>query len=228
MARTGVEVVVVGVESGLFQPVGLGTFQHAEGHAGLHARPLDRPDHPQDRLEVGAVFDFPPGRPHAKPLGPQRTRLCDGRLDPRQVHESVFVDVRFVVGRLGTVGAVLGAGTGLDRQKRTLLDVASMAFAEYPVGLFDEPRQRPLVGLSESLQGAPCRFKHSPYRGSRRRPFCKGQKAVDFEGDRAPLGSLGQTADRRPPGVSIAQWEPGGPFSCGKKTGTRGYRDALV
>ena len=70
----GIEVVVVVVETGLFQAFGLARPEHAQRRAGLESERLDRAHHRQHRFEL-ALLGPAPGRAHAEA---RRTRVLRG------------------------------------------------------------------------------------------------------------------------------------------------------
>src|SRR5262249_39715924 len=114
--RRGVEIVVVVVEAGIFQPPRLRTGQHAERRAGLEPERLDALA-PRAHSIGGAVLRIAPGRAHAEAARAgalRRLRLGDDR---RRVHQLLGLHARLVVRALRTIGAVLRAAAGLDRQE---------------------------------------------------------------------------------------------------------------
>ena len=68
----GVEVVVVGGETGRSQGIGLFLREHAEGAAGLHAEPANGAHHVEHLIEGRAVGHVAPGRAHAEAGRPLR------------------------------------------------------------------------------------------------------------------------------------------------------------
>ena len=52
---------------------GLLVGEHAEGDARFHAELADRADHVEHLIELRAILDFAPRRPHAKAGGAQRS-----------------------------------------------------------------------------------------------------------------------------------------------------------
>ena len=115
--RRGVEIVVVVVEAGVFQPARLSRLEHAERDAGLHAQRLHALDHGADLVEI-AVLRRTPGRAHAEARGAAglgRARL--GRARPRDPSACSAFDAGVEFRRLRAIGAVLRAAAGLDRQQ---------------------------------------------------------------------------------------------------------------
>ena len=115
--RRGVEVVVVIVEAGLFQLLRLRFGQHAERHAGLEAKGFDPLDHRANSVEI-AILGRAPGGAHAKAAG--AGIACGTRLGEHLVerHQLLGIHAGVVMGALRTIGAVLGAAAGLDREQR--------------------------------------------------------------------------------------------------------------
>ena len=137
--------MVVGGQPRFGETVGLRLGQHAERHAGFHVERADALHHGQHAVEGGAVLHFAPGRAHAEA---RRARILgDARLRQHVVH----VEQRFarepgllgVMRRLRAVFAVLGAGTGLDRQQARQLDLAlGMEAAMHRASLVNQVEQR--------------------------------------------------------------------------------------
>src|SRR6266702_1327299 len=63
--RRGVEVVIVVVEAGRFEPRRLLARKHAKRGAGLEPKCVDALDHGADLVEI-ALLRLAPGRPHAE------------------------------------------------------------------------------------------------------------------------------------------------------------------
>ena len=113
----GVEVVVVVIQPGFGQRLGLLLAQLAQGHAGFHAQRLDTLDHLQHIGHVLGRRMFP-GRAHAEAGGANGLgigRRLEHLLD---LHELFLVQTGVVMTGLRTVLAVFRARTGLDRQQR--------------------------------------------------------------------------------------------------------------
>src|SRR5580700_9660133 len=66
--RRGVEVVIVEIEAGVFEPPRLAGGEHAERGAGLEPERLDALDHGADRIEI-AILRLAPRRAHAEAAG---------------------------------------------------------------------------------------------------------------------------------------------------------------
>ena len=114
--RRSVEIVVVVVEAGGFQPRRLIGTEHTQRGAGLQAQRLDAFDHGADGFEIALLRRTPRGA-HAEArsaAGLGRTRLGKHRLDR---HQLLGLDAGVVLRRLRTIGAVLRAAAGLDRQQ---------------------------------------------------------------------------------------------------------------
>ena len=108
--------MVVIVQAGFAQPLGLAILQHAERRAGLETQCLDLAHHRQHRFEV-AVLGSAPRRAHAK------TRRAGRPGRPRGSHHGIerkqlLADhLRVITRRLWAVTAILGTAAGLDRQQ---------------------------------------------------------------------------------------------------------------
>ena len=114
--RRGVEVVVVVVEAGGLQPRRLLGRQHAERGAGLEPQGLDALHHGADGIEI-ALLRAAPCRAHAEARGAagfRRTRLAEHRVE---AHKFLGLDAGVVLRGLRTIGAILRAAAGLDRQQ---------------------------------------------------------------------------------------------------------------
>ena len=149
---SGVQVVVVEVEPGLAQPHRLMRREHAEGHTRLKAGGLDRGDHLEDAVELRSVAHLSPGGAQTEAVGPVGLG-GPGRLDDGlHTHQRLVVDAGGVVSRLGTVGAVLRAATGLDAQQRCALNLGRVVLAPMDLGRFEHQReQAPAVQVGDSL-----------------------------------------------------------------------------
>ncbi len=113
----GVEVVVVVVEPRVRKPFGLSRLQQPERRAGLEPERLDGRDHLGDRLEL-RVLRAAVRRAHAEARRARVFRALGGRADLVERQQRMRVDVGLEANALRAVGAVLGAGAGLDRQQR--------------------------------------------------------------------------------------------------------------
>ena len=111
----GVQVVVVVVEAGVLQLLGLAFLQHAERGAGFHAEPAHRLDHFDHAVEV-TLFGAAPCRAHAKTrraFFAGSTRCGYHHIECQHV---LVIHVRVIARRLRTVTAILRTAAGLDRQ----------------------------------------------------------------------------------------------------------------
>ena len=117
----GVEIVVVVVEAGGLERLGLAVAQHAERAARLEAERLHFPDHREHRLEIAVLRSAPRGA-HAEARRALRLRGARGRHDRVETEERLLGDAGVVALRLRTVAAILGAAAGLDRDERRELD----------------------------------------------------------------------------------------------------------
>ena len=73
MLGAGVEVVVVGGQPGLGEPLSLRVGEHAGGDAGLHAQLAHTAHHGEHRFKGGAFTDLAPGPTHAEAVGTRIT-----------------------------------------------------------------------------------------------------------------------------------------------------------
>ena len=114
--RRGVEVVVVVVQPGLGQGLGLLLGQLAEGHAGFQAELLHALHHFQ---HVGHVLGrgVLPGGAHAEAGGADGLGLGGRFQHLLHFHQLLLVQAGVVVAGLRAVLAVFRAGAGLDRQQ---------------------------------------------------------------------------------------------------------------
>ena len=113
----GVEIVVVVVEAGGLERLGLTVAQHAERAARLEAERLHFPDHREHRLEIAILGSAPRGA-HAEARRALRLRGARGRDDRVETEQRLLGDAGVVALRLRTVAAILGAAAGLDRDER--------------------------------------------------------------------------------------------------------------
>jgi hypothetical protein len=112
----GVEVVVVVVEAGVGELLGLAFLQHAQGHAGLQAERLHLAHHLEHRGEV-LVLRPAPGGTHAEAAGAARlgrARVGEHLVDREQ---ALAGETAVVAGGLRAVAAVFRAAAGLDREQ---------------------------------------------------------------------------------------------------------------
>ena len=127
--RRGVEVVVVVVEAGVLERLGLAVLQHAERAAGLEPQRLDRAHHVEHRREV-AILRPAPGRAHAEAGRACVLRGARRVDDDAQVQQRLADHARVIARGLRAIAAVLGTAAGLDRQQRGQLDrVGRVVFA---------------------------------------------------------------------------------------------------
>ena len=112
----GVQVVVVVVQAGSLEPLGLAGFEHTQGDAGLQAQGLDLADHLRHGFQV-AVLGPAPGRAHAESGGAARLGGTRGLDDLGHVEQTFAFQPGVVAGRLRTVAAVFGTPSGLHRQQ---------------------------------------------------------------------------------------------------------------
>ncbi len=148
--------MVVVVQAGVLQLLGLAVFQHAQRHAGLQAQRLDGADHLGHGIQVMRLGTAPRGA-HAESLGAARLRRARRGDYVLKRHQLVGVHAGVVVRGLRAVRAVLGTAAGLDRQQAGQLDHVRIEMGAVrllrPVHQIHE---RQLVERHDGV-GAPCR-----------------------------------------------------------------------
>ena len=122
MLRTGVEVVVVGRESCFGQTLRLRIGEHSCSDTGFKTQLTHPSNHPQHRLKGRSFTDLPPGPAHAKAIGTGSGRCTCPVQDRLHLQIGLTTHITAVVHRLGAVGTVLLAATGLDAQQRSQLN----------------------------------------------------------------------------------------------------------
>ena len=147
--------MVVVVEAGVGQLVGLLPGQHAERDAGLHAADVLHRPHQFGHLAALGIGGAAPGRTHAE------ARRAGGAGLGRRVHhirlrqQPVGVQAGIVVDALGAVLAVLRTAPGLDAEQGADLHlVARMMAAMHRLGAKQQVVQRHLEQRHD-LFGAP-------------------------------------------------------------------------
>jgi len=113
--------MIVIVQPGIGQPLGLFRRQHAERHAGFHAERFHAFDHGDHSLHV-ALFGITPGRAHAIPRRPTLFCLARLRQHPLDFHEFGSLQTGRISGGLTAVTAIFGAAARFDRKKPAHLD----------------------------------------------------------------------------------------------------------
>lgn len=114
----GVDVVIVVIEAGGFEPFGLWASQHPEGNASLHAHGLDGMHHVDHALKLG-IGRVAPGRTHAeagRAVG-ARGEGCTADFIKRQQLLSFQPGIVFAA--LGAVRTIFWAGAGFNRKQGT-------------------------------------------------------------------------------------------------------------
>ena len=178
--------MVVIIEAGAFEALGLGRGQHAERGAGLQPQRLDPFDHLDDAIEV-AVLGAAPGGADAKAPGADRLGALRRHHDLVGVHDLCRPDPGLVTGALGAVAAILGAAAGLDVQQGAELHLVGVEIAAIkPMGAEQEIVERKLEQrerLGDRPVMANLRLVHGRRSGSggvlvRRRPANGGGSVV--------------------------------------------------
>ena len=114
--RCGVEIVVVVIQAGVFQRLGLLGVEHAQGGAGFHAQGAYAADHFRDLCHI-AVLRRPPGGAHAEARGAGGLGLRGFVQHILERHQFLRLQAGVVARGLRAVGAVFRAAAGLDRQQ---------------------------------------------------------------------------------------------------------------
>jgi hypothetical protein len=111
--RGGVDVVIVVVETGGAEALGLMPFEHAQGHAGFQTQGFHAGHHGRHFVDI-LVMGAAPGGAHAEALGALGLGRAGGLQDLFQAHEGFHRQGGMMVYALGAVAAVFGAAAGLD------------------------------------------------------------------------------------------------------------------
>ncbi len=163
-----VEIVVVVVEAGGLERLGLTVAQHAERAAGLEAQRLHFPDHREHRLEI-AVLRPAPRSTHAEARRALRLRGARGRDDGIETEQRLLGDAGVVALRLRAVAAILGAAAGLDRDERrelhrigAMVRAVRLLRAENEIG--KRQREQRFDGLDRPAQARSTRRARIPPR----------------------------------------------------------------
>ena len=152
--RIGVDVVVVVVEPGGLECRRLLAAEHAQRGAGLEAERLHFADHRGDLGDV-AVLGRTPRRAHAEARGTGGLGL-PGLLQHRLgAHQLRGIDPGVVALRLRTVGTVLRAAAGLDRQQGADLHLGRVEAAAVDLGGAEQQLRERQVEQRLDLAQAP-------------------------------------------------------------------------
>ncbi len=144
----GIEVMVVGVESGFLEPLGLRFGQHAQRAAHLQPQLANGRNHLQHFVEMAVVAHLAPSGAHAKAGAARLLGLARSFEHRVELQQAMPVDAGMVAGRLRTIGAVLGTAAGLHRQQCAKLHLAGRVVRAVGRGrLVDEFKQRRMVDL---------------------------------------------------------------------------------
>ena len=149
----GVDVVVVGGDSGFLEFLGFRFSEFAEGDADFHAHVGDGADDVEDLLEpLGAIAHSAPGGTHAKAGGAAVAGGFGSLDDVAFLHESFGIDTGVVAGGLGAVGAVLRAAAGFDGEEGAELDLGGgPVFFVDGAGFLNEIEKGEVVEVVEFL-----------------------------------------------------------------------------
>lgn len=132
----GVEVVIVGGDACIAELFCLFGTEFAEGDADFHAELRDVAYDVEDLLEaLRSAADAAPCCAHAETCGAGGFRSARAFHDGVERKEAFGLDARVVAGRLGAIGAVLGAAACFDGEEGAELD-----FGFVPVGNVDFSR----------------------------------------------------------------------------------------
>lgn len=108
--------MVVVIEAGVGEPARLIRREHAERHAGLHAKRADALDHGDDHVHV-AVFGAAPGRAHAVACCPALLPFAGLGKHSLDFHEFGRLETGGIMRRLAAIAAIFRTSPRLDRQK---------------------------------------------------------------------------------------------------------------
>ena len=152
---TRVEIVIIGRQPRLLQPLCLVCGQHAERHASLHPERANAAHHIEHRVERLSVAHIPPGRAHAKTIGSGGFRARREREHGLGFHHIGLVEANLAMMRgLRAIGAILRAAAGLDAEEARLLDVADIVkMPMNAVRLCDQIEQRQIVNCDDLVRG---------------------------------------------------------------------------
>jgi hypothetical protein len=115
--------MVVGIEAGFFQTVGLIGIEHTECGACLKAKSFNFSYHRNHTFEGFTVWSVAPCSPHAETLSTLLARLDRGRADLFDRKEGYSFKSCLMVCRLRTIVTILWTSTGFDGEKNATLDL---------------------------------------------------------------------------------------------------------
>ena len=151
MLGRGVDVVIVGGDTGVFQLARFGLAELAERHTHFHAERGDVAHDVEDVIEfLGAAAHAFPGRSHAEACG--AAGLCGaGFLHHLFLfHELLALHAGAVARALGAVAAVFAASAGLDGEEGAELHfVLRPVFLMHGAGLLEETEEGLVVDAME-------------------------------------------------------------------------------
>ena len=113
--------MVIHVATGLLEATSLRFADHPEGAADFEAELLHTGDGVQDAVELLTIVHAAPGGAHAEAGRAAGLGLAGIGEDRLCLHQGFGLEASLVVHRLRAIGAVFGAGAGLDRLQRAEL-----------------------------------------------------------------------------------------------------------
>jgi hypothetical protein len=121
-----IQVVVVRVETCLFQAMRLLLIQHPQGRARFQAERLDLSHHAQNSFEGLTVRSASPRSSHAETRCAAFLRMLGRGSDLIKRKQRLARHVRSVVSGLRAIAAILRAAASLDGKQHTTLNVGGM------------------------------------------------------------------------------------------------------
>ena len=191
--------MIIHVATSLLETGGLGFADHPEGAADFEAEFLHARDRVQHAVELLAIVHAAPGSAHAeagRAAGLGLTGIDENRL---RLHEGFALEAGLIVDRLRTIGAVFGAGAGLDRLQRAELHAGRILIGLVDLlSLEDQRVERQVVersGFGEVGHWFKKRVLSMEYRVSREgcRPWRGGRRGRGASLRRLGWRSAGRT-----------------------------------
>ena len=143
----GVDIVIVGGDSGFLEGFCFFGTELAESDADFHSEVGDVADDIEDLVEaLGAAADSAPGGSHAEAGGSIFSGGASAFHDVVAFHEAIGIDTGLIASGLRAVGAIFGAATGFDGEKGAELNfvLGPVGFVNL-AGLFQQFEKRELV-----------------------------------------------------------------------------------